>query len=227
MALTPSGALWIGGDFPTFNGFTQPALARLHGDDQTGPGRIEFVESFTKVKENAGVVTLKLRRYWGTDGPATVHYETADGTGTAGVHYTAASGTASLASGEIEKSITVTLLDDSTPHFNRWFTVTLSQPRGGVSLGEFHRVGLHHREHRGILAPHGSTASGWPQGDYNKCSKTPAPSALTLLSGIRQMEILLQLLRTMGQPTRAKTYANREHELAVPTTRKQTLRLRF
>jgi hypothetical protein len=64
-------------------------------------------------------------------------HEPADGTGTAGVHYTAASGTVSFASGEIEKSITITLLDDSTPDFNRWFTVTLSQPTGGASLGEF------------------------------------------------------------------------------------------
>jgi uncharacterized delta-60 repeat protein len=137
IAQQPDRHIWIGGTFQSFNGYPQPALARLVGDNQTGPGIIEFVESYGSVKENAGSVSLKLRRIWGADGPVSVHYETTDGTAKAGVHYLAASGTVSFASGEVEKTISVDLLDNSEPDFNHNFTVVLSQPMGGAQLAEF------------------------------------------------------------------------------------------
>jgi hypothetical protein len=114
-----------------------PPSPALVGDSQTDPGRIEFVESYTSVKEDAGSINLKLRRIWGAAEPVSVHYETTDGTAKQGVHYVAATGTVFFASGEVEKAISVDLIDNSEPDFNHSFAVVLSQPTGGAQLAEF------------------------------------------------------------------------------------------
>jgi uncharacterized delta-60 repeat protein len=137
IARQPNGAIWIGGNFTTYNGYHQPALARIHGDDQIGPGRIEFVLRYESVKENAGPIALKLRRIWGTTGTVTVHYATGGGDAIPGVHYTAASGTVSFANGETEKTIFINPIDDALPQLNRSFDVTLSAPTGGADLDQF------------------------------------------------------------------------------------------
>jgi uncharacterized delta-60 repeat protein len=153
IAVQPSGSIWIGGTFAKYNGYAQAALARLHSDDQPGPGRIEFVQSYGPVKENAGQVLLRIRRYWGTDGPVSARYATSNGTAIAGVHYTAQTGTVVFASGEIEKTISVPLLDDSAPDFNRYFTLNLDPPTGGALLGQFSNTWVNIIENdRGILA---------------------------------------------------------------------------
>lgn len=153
IAVQPNGSIWIGGTFTKYNGYPQAALARLHGDDQPGPGRIEFVQSYGSVKENTGHAVLKLRRYWGKDGEVSVSYATFDGTASSGVHYMRQTGTVVFASGELEKTITVPLLDDLTPELNRHFTVHLSHPTAGVLLGLFNRRWVNIVENdRGILA---------------------------------------------------------------------------
>ena len=137
IAEQPGNTIWIGGTFSSFNGYAQPAIARLHGDDQIGPGRFAFVPGYVSGKENAGSVTLKVRRYWGTQGAVDMHYETSDVTAQGGVHYVTTSGTLSFASGEVEKTISVPLIDNSIPELNRYFWVNLSQPTGGALLGEY------------------------------------------------------------------------------------------
>lgn len=153
IAVLSNGSIWIGGTFAKYNGYPQAALARLHGDDQIGPGHIEFVQSYGPVKENAGQVTLQVRRYWGSDGPVTVQYATSNGTAVAGIHYLARTGTLEFAAGELEKMISIPLLDDSIPEFNRHFTVHLTQPTGNAVLGEFASTWVNILENdRGILA---------------------------------------------------------------------------
>jgi uncharacterized delta-60 repeat protein len=153
IALNSSGSIWIGGTFSKYNGYPQAALARLHGDDQSGPGRIEFVQSYGPVKENAGLAALKIRRYWGTDGIVSAQYATSNGTAIAGLHYVGQAGTVVFASGEIEKTITVPLIDDTTPEFDRYFTLTLDHTTGGAALGQFSNTWVNIIENdRGILA---------------------------------------------------------------------------
>ena len=65
----------------------------------------------------------------------TVNYATADGTATAGVDYTAKSGTLTFAPSDTFKQIEVLIKDDTIYTGNRDFTVTLSSPTGGVTLG--------------------------------------------------------------------------------------------
>jgi len=170
IAVQAGGSIWIGGTFSKYNGYPQAALARLHGDDQRSPGRIEFVQSYGPVKENAGQVDLKIRRYWGMDGIVSAQYATSNGTAIAGVHYVGQTGTVVFASGEIEKTISVPLLDDTTPDFNRYFTLALSSPTGGAVLGQFSNTWVNIIENdRGILARRSELLGNYLflRGDFN------------------------------------------------------------
>ncbi len=60
--------------------------------------------------------------------PVTVGYATADGTATAGSDYTAAAGTLTFAPGETDKTLTLTILDDSLDEAVEEFFVNLSNP---------------------------------------------------------------------------------------------------
>ena len=61
----------------------------------------------------------------------TVDYATSDGTAKAGVDYTAVSGTLTFAPGETEKTVSVSVLDDSHDEGEETFTLTLSNVAGG------------------------------------------------------------------------------------------------
>ena len=77
-----------------------------------GPASLSVDDATVQEGPNATldfVVTLSRARHEAT----TVDYATSDGTATAGADYTADSGTLSFAIGETEKTVSVTVLDDS------------------------------------------------------------------------------------------------------------------
>jgi hypothetical protein len=65
-------------------------------------------------------------------GTTTVSYSTSDGTAVAGTNYKATSGTLTFAPGESSKGILVPTIDDGVSDPTRSFTVTLSNPTGGI-----------------------------------------------------------------------------------------------
>ncbi len=88
------------------------------------------------VDESAGSVTLTVRRVSGSTGAVTVHWATANATASSPGDYAGASGTLSWASGDSsDKSIAVTLVNDSATEADETFTVALSSPTGGAALG--------------------------------------------------------------------------------------------
>ena len=99
-------------------------------------GTLQFSVSTYAANEDAGTVTLTVRRVDGDGGAVGVSYATANGTATAGVNYTAKSGTLNWADSDTaDKSIVITLLDDGVYAADKTFTVTLSSATGGASLG--------------------------------------------------------------------------------------------
>ena len=93
------------------------------------PGPASFSVADASVQEGPNatldfVVTLSRARHEAT----TVDYATSDGTATAGSDYTADSGTLSFAIGETEKTVSVTVLDDSHDEGSETMTFTLSNP---------------------------------------------------------------------------------------------------
>lgn len=100
------------------------------------PGIIQFAVSAQSVNEDAGTVTIAIRRTDGSDGAVGVSYATQNISATAGVDYTAVSSTASwLAADATDKTFPVTILDNGVFTTNRTFRVILSSPTGGATLG--------------------------------------------------------------------------------------------
>lgn len=99
----------------------------------TPEGTISLTASAATVAENAGSVTLTVRRTIGSTGAVAVDYATSDGTATAGTHYTSSNGTLTWADGDSgNKTITVPVLDNAVYGGNKAFTVALSNTTGAI-----------------------------------------------------------------------------------------------
>jgi hypothetical protein len=99
-----------------------------------GQPTIQFSAATYTVAENAGSVSLPVRRLNDTNGVVTVDYATADGTATNGLKYTATNGTLAFAPGETNQAIVVPILNEGFVEGTKTFTVTLSNPTN-ASLG--------------------------------------------------------------------------------------------
>jgi hypothetical protein len=92
-------------------------------------GTPQFTSSTVEVAETASIVTLTVRRVGGTNGELRVNYATTDGTATDGSDYVGTTGTLTWADGDSsDKTLTVTIIDDSLSEGNETFTVILSSP---------------------------------------------------------------------------------------------------
>ncbi|RLJ20394.1 hypothetical protein DJ031_06220 [bacterium endosymbiont of Escarpia laminata] len=87
------------------------------------------------VNENDGSVSVTVNRTGGSFGAITVDYATSNGTATSGNDYQAINSTLTFAENEYSKVITINLLDDSVYEGSESFTITLSNPGGGATLG--------------------------------------------------------------------------------------------
>jgi Calx-beta domain len=112
--------------------WTGVRVDQQHLDDTIGPGRIFFAKA--SGHEDTGKIEVQLARVEGTDGAASVHYQTSDDTARAGVHYVATSGTVQFDPGEIFQTIEVPLIDDRVDAQSARFRLTLSDP-SGAALG--------------------------------------------------------------------------------------------
>ena len=99
------------------------------------PGTLQFATNASSVSEAGGSVVLTVTRTGGSAGAASVSFATANGTALAGSDYMVTNGTLSWADGDSAgKTITVAVINDSTPESNESFTVTLSGA-AGAALG--------------------------------------------------------------------------------------------
>jgi Calx-beta domain/Metallo-peptidase family M12B Reprolysin-like/FG-GAP-like repeat len=102
----------------------------------TGPGIVTFLPPSYTVAEGAGSVALTVGRYVGSTGIVSVQYATVAGTATAGADYTTTTGTLTWADGDAAmKTITVPIIQDSILEGTETFTVSLTTPTGGASIG--------------------------------------------------------------------------------------------
>jgi len=153
----PSTALWsFTRTFNTAGSFVY--WCEIHGDSSSGmrgvitvegagggggggggggaPGSLKFSASNYNVNEGGGNVTLVVQRVGGDDGAVSVHYATSNGSATAGADYTAKSGNINWANNDDNnKTVSIAITNDNTPESAETFTVTLSAPGGGATLG--------------------------------------------------------------------------------------------
>jgi hypothetical protein len=127
-------------NFPTLNpvqstngGGTQDAFVTKISDPPATT--FQFSQSTYPVQEDVTSVSFTVTRTGNTSAAATVDYATADGTASERSDYTTALGTIRFAAGETAKTVPVLINEDSKVEGLEAFTVTLSNPTGGASIG--------------------------------------------------------------------------------------------
>ena len=91
--------------------------------------------------EEDGTVVFRVTLSNASSNTVEVAYATADGTATAGEDYTATSGTLTFAPGETEKTVAVTIIDDTVEDSGETFSLVLSDPSGAVLEDDAQAVG--------------------------------------------------------------------------------------
>eukprot|EP00045_Choanoeca_perplexa_P014844 m.177223 g.177223 ORF g.177223 m.177223 type:complete len:838 (+) comp16814_c0_seq1:100-2613(+) len=93
--------------------------------DDDHPGEIGFHTEKVAVKEDVGVLSLKVMRMNGTQGMASVEYNTEDGSAIARKDYEETKGVLEFAEGEAVKFIEIPIIDDDICEPDEYFTVKL------------------------------------------------------------------------------------------------------
>jgi hypothetical protein len=127
-----------GGARPTNAGGEDAFVMRVGADLAAGgpPGTLQFSVASSDIGEAGGPVQIDVSRVGGSSGPVSVQYATANGSATSGADYTATSGTLSWSDGETTpKRILVDIANDTVVEPTETFTVTLTAPTGGATLG--------------------------------------------------------------------------------------------
>jgi len=130
LRIQPDSAVVVGGRFTVVDDLPRNHIARVHGDEKFSLGVLQFSAATYLVDENAGSVTIVLRRSGNLKGACSVDYATSDGTASAAADYQSASGTLNFAAGEIQRSVTLSIQDDALGEGNESFTLTLTNATG-------------------------------------------------------------------------------------------------
>jgi uncharacterized delta-60 repeat protein len=130
--LPTDGSILIGGDFNSVNGVPRNGIARIRAN----PTGNEFIFSSSNytIMENETTVLVTVLRLGDTSKSATLDYATSDGTAT-DADYTPQKGTLTFGPLETSKTIAIPILDDTVPEDPETFSVTLTNPSPGTSLG--------------------------------------------------------------------------------------------
>jgi uncharacterized delta-60 repeat protein len=132
LLIDDDGNYLLGGSFSNFGPASRNRLALI----LAGPPPAVFANSRPLVLENAGSITLVVRRLGDPDGAVTIDWSTADDEALAGTDYVAASGTLSWVDGDAtDKSIIVNLINNTLVQPTRTFRVVFSDPTGPIIGG--------------------------------------------------------------------------------------------
>jgi hypothetical protein len=110
-------------------------IGTINDNDSLTCGGVSFtIASNAAVTEGANSV-FTVTKAGTTSNSCSVNYATANGTATAGSDYTAASGTLTFTSAQTSKTVSVTTTNDTTVESAETFTMSLSSPTGGSTVG--------------------------------------------------------------------------------------------
>ncbi|MET4479969.1 DUF4082 domain-containing protein [Bradyrhizobium sp. F1.13.3] len=100
--------------------------------DDDSPASIAMADVVVSVAESTPMATMTLLRSGNVNQAATVGFTTSNGSALAGSDYTTTSGTVTFAAGQVSQTISVPIINDTTPENDETFTVTLSNPTGAT-----------------------------------------------------------------------------------------------
>jgi concanavalin A-like lectin/glucanase superfamily protein/Calx-beta domain-containing protein len=119
-----------------FDGQTRNAVPDMGADEVNFAGTLQFSSATYGVNENDGSAVITVTRTGGSDGSVGVLYNRADGTAVSPGDYTAPSGNFIWADGDTtNRTITATIVDDGVYEYSEDFSMVLSAPSGGATLG--------------------------------------------------------------------------------------------
>lgn len=124
----------IGGGFTAFNGIPRNYLARLIGNENSGPGSFEFLSAFFTVYENETNAVITVRRNGGTTGTASVDYATIPDTATPDVDYRNVMGSLTFPEGETMLTFEVPIINDREIEPPENVMIVLANPTDGADL---------------------------------------------------------------------------------------------
>lgn len=104
-------------------------------DNDFAPGILSFASVPLVLSEGAGEASISVRRIGGHTGLVTVQYESRSRTAVAGEDFVPVQGTLAFAEGEIIKTFTLPIIDDTTVESDEVLLLVLSNPSGGALLG--------------------------------------------------------------------------------------------
>lgn len=145
----------------------------IEDNDPRMPGALQFSASAVEVNEEDGNVILTVERTGGLDGAVSVVATTVAGTASEGADYVYQTGNLSFANGESSRTIVVPILGGDIAEPAETFSVTLSDPLLGATLGDPATVTVTIRDqdagtldafkgtYAGVLARDGAAGSGF------------------------------------------------------------------
>jgi uncharacterized delta-60 repeat protein len=140
-AMDAAENLYMRGNFRNYAQFAMPGILRIRCGSYSGPGIVEL-DAPEEVYENAGSVTLTIRRTLSTQGEARVRVRTRDSSPPPGDNYIPVDTLVIFADGEGgEKHVQVPLIDNPTPH--PWYTgfqAYLTAESPGLAIAGFGAV---------------------------------------------------------------------------------------
>jgi hypothetical protein len=108
----------------------------ITGEGAAAPGTLTLSDASYSVAQSAGSLTVTVNRTGGSSGTVSVNYAAANATATAGTDYTATSGSLEWNDGDATSKTFVVPVSDATPFTgNKTFSITLSDPTSGATLG--------------------------------------------------------------------------------------------
>ena len=108
--------------------------------DNDNYGTLNFKTLTFTVAESGPTATITATRTGNTAHAVGVSYATSNNTATEGLDYVATSGTLSFAVGQTSRTFTIPIINDTAPDGNESLNLTLSNPTGGVVLGQGQRA---------------------------------------------------------------------------------------
>jgi hypothetical protein len=116
-------------------GLGAPSTAVLTILDNDTAGKIQWSAAAVTVKEGAGLAVLTAKRIGGMASAATVDYTMSAGSAGASDFTSSPPGTLTFGAGTLSQTIAVPITSDALAEGDESFTVTLSNPQGGATLG--------------------------------------------------------------------------------------------
>ncbi len=131
-----SDELYLGGEnIATGVALGRSAAATEIFDDDYTPGVLGFSSPTYSITENGESVLITVTRTNGTAGAVSVRYETINGTATAPADYTATVGRLDFYDGQVSKTFSIPVVDDTALEPDETVQVRLFSTTGGATIG--------------------------------------------------------------------------------------------